>query len=173
MENALRRDAIEQWPEHASRPTVRTLPALGGARGRAGVRARRVDPKACPRARPEDRGPTTEELSGYSFSAMAEFARRRLDKACSYLILDVREAGIIRSQAVLLGIGIGWDGRRSILAVERILDTTVLVRSAVGPPLTRVRVRAPRLAHWMGRPRVAAHTPIGSTSPLGSSPASV
>jgi hypothetical protein len=74
---------------------------------------------------------------------MAEFARRRLDKACSYLILDVREAGIIRSQAVLLGIGIGWDGRRSILAVERILDTTVLVRSPVGPPLTRVRVRAP------------------------------
>jgi transposase-like protein len=79
---------------------------------------------------------------------LAEFARRRLDEACPYLILDVRyervrEAGIIRSQAVLLGIGIGWDGRRSILAVERILDTTVLVRSPVGPPLTRVRVRAP------------------------------
>jgi putative transposase len=30
----------------------------------------------------------------------------------------VREAGVIRSQAVLLAIGIGWDGRRSILAVE-------------------------------------------------------
>ena len=54
---------------------------------------------------------------------MAEFAGRRLDEACPYLILDaryerVREAGVIRSQAVLLAIGIGWDGRRSILAVE-------------------------------------------------------
>ena len=78
----------------------------------------------------------TEELCGHSFSAaaisainikldegLAEFARRRLDEACPYLIVDaryerVREAGVIRSQAVLLAIGIGWDGRRSILAVE-------------------------------------------------------
>jgi putative transposase len=78
----------------------------------------------------------TEELCGHSFSAsaisainvrldegLAQFATRRLDDACPYLILDaryerVREAGVIRSQAVLLAIGIGWDGRRSILAVE-------------------------------------------------------
>jgi putative transposase len=78
----------------------------------------------------------TEELCGHSFSAsaisaintrldeeLARFARRRLDEACPYLIVDarcerVREAGVIRSQAVLLAIGIGWDGRRSILAVE-------------------------------------------------------
>ena len=43
---------------------------------------------------------------------LAEFARRRLDEACPDLILDaryerVREAGVIRSQAVLLAIGIG------------------------------------------------------------------
>jgi putative transposase len=78
----------------------------------------------------------TEELCGHSFSAsaiseinarldesLAQFAGRRLDEACPYLIMDaryerVREAGVIRSQAVLLAIGIGWDGRRSILAVE-------------------------------------------------------
>src|ERR671910_1091739 len=78
----------------------------------------------------------TEELCGHSFSAsaistinarldeeLARFARRRLDEACPYLILDaryerVREAGVIGNQAVLLAIGIGWDGRRSILAVE-------------------------------------------------------
>jgi transposase-like protein len=78
----------------------------------------------------------TEELCGHSFSAsaisaintkldegLAQFAGRRLDEACPYLILDaryerVREAGVIGSQAVLLAIGIGWDGRRSILAVE-------------------------------------------------------
>jgi putative transposase len=78
----------------------------------------------------------TEELCGHSFSATAisaintkldeeltRFARRRLDEPYPYLILDaryerVREAGVIRSQAVLLAIGIGWDGRRSILAVE-------------------------------------------------------
>jgi putative transposase len=39
------------------------------------------------------------------------------------LILDaryerVREAGVIRSRAVLIAVAIGWDGRRSILAVE-------------------------------------------------------
>jgi transposase-like protein len=78
----------------------------------------------------------TEELCGHSFSAsaisaintkldegLAQFAGRRLDEACPYLILDaryerVREAGVIGSQAVLLAINIGWDGRRSILAVE-------------------------------------------------------
>jgi putative transposase len=54
---------------------------------------------------------------------LAQFAGRRLHEARPYLIVDaryerVREAGVIRSQAVLLAIGIGWDGRRSILAVE-------------------------------------------------------
>jgi transposase-like protein len=78
----------------------------------------------------------TEELCGHSFSAsaisainarldeeLAQFADRRLDEAYPYLIVDaryerLREAGVIRSQAVLLAIGIGWDGRRSILAIE-------------------------------------------------------
>jgi transposase-like protein len=78
----------------------------------------------------------TEELCGHSFSAsaistinakldegLAQFAGQRLDDACPYLILDaryerVREAGVIRSQAVRLAIGIGWDGRHSVLAVE-------------------------------------------------------
>src|SRR3546814_2005039 len=40
-----------------------------------------------------------------------------------YLILDaryekVREGGVVGSQAVLIAIGIDWDGRRQILAVE-------------------------------------------------------
>jgi putative transposase len=78
----------------------------------------------------------TEELCGHSFSAsaisainarldeeLAQFADRRLGEAYPYLIVDaryerVREGGVIRSHAVLLAIGIGWDGRRSILAVE-------------------------------------------------------
>jgi hypothetical protein len=39
------------------------------------------------------------------------------------LILDaryerVRETGVIVSQAVLIAIGIDWDGRRQVLAVE-------------------------------------------------------
>ena len=46
-----------------------------------------------------------------------------LAEAFPYLILDaryerVREAGVIASQAVLIAIGIDWDGRRQILAVE-------------------------------------------------------
>lgn len=78
----------------------------------------------------------TEELCGHAFSAsavsaivkrldeeLAQFARRRLDEAFPYLILDaryerVREAGVIRSQAVLIAVGIDLDGRRGVLAVE-------------------------------------------------------
>jgi len=78
----------------------------------------------------------TEELCGHSFSAssissinkrldegLATFARRLLSESFPYLILDaryekVREGGIVASQAVLIAIGIDWDGRRQIVAVE-------------------------------------------------------
>jgi transposase-like protein len=78
----------------------------------------------------------TEELCGHAFSPSAissivkrldhqlnEFATRRLEEDYPYLILDaryerVREGGHIRSQAVLIAIGINWDGRRCILGVE-------------------------------------------------------
>src|SRR3954453_5554587 len=78
----------------------------------------------------------TEELCGHSFSAssisamnqrldanLAQFAGRSLAETFPYLILDaryerVREAGVIASQAVLIAIGIDWDGRRQVLAVE-------------------------------------------------------
>jgi putative transposase len=78
----------------------------------------------------------TEELCGHEFSASAissivkrldhqleQFATRRLEEDYPYLILDaryerVREGGCIRAQAVLVAIGIDWDGRRSILGVE-------------------------------------------------------
>jgi len=79
----------------------------------------------------------TEELCGHSFSAssisamnqgldasLAQFAGRPLAEAFPYLILDaryerVREAGVIASQAVLIAIGIDWDGRRQVLGVEQ------------------------------------------------------
>jgi len=78
----------------------------------------------------------TEELCGHAFSASAisainkrlddsltAFARRPLAEPFPYLILDaryekVREGGIVVSQAVLIAVGIDWDGRRQILAVE-------------------------------------------------------
>lgn len=78
----------------------------------------------------------TEELCGHEFSAssisainrtldegLRAFAERRLDDAYPYVILDaryerIREAGVIASQAVLVAIGIDWEGRRQILAVE-------------------------------------------------------
>ena len=55
--------------------------------------------------------------------ACLEFAQRRLDEPYPYLILDaryerVREGGVIRSQAVLIAIGINTDGYRQILGVE-------------------------------------------------------
>jgi len=78
----------------------------------------------------------TEELCGHSFSAssisainqrldeaLAQFAGRPLVEPFPYLIVDaryerVREAGVISSQAVLIAIGVDWDGRRQVLAVE-------------------------------------------------------
>ncbi len=78
----------------------------------------------------------TEELCGHAVSAsaisainkrldegLAAFAERPLAEPFAYLILDaryekVREGGIVVSQAVLIAVGIDWDGRRQILAVE-------------------------------------------------------
>jgi transposase-like protein len=78
----------------------------------------------------------TEELCGHAFSAssisdinktldeqLAQFATRRLDEEYPYLILDaryerVRENGTIHKRAVLVAIGINWDGRRCVLGVD-------------------------------------------------------
>ena len=54
---------------------------------------------------------------------LEKFAQRRLQEPYPYVILDaryekVREDGAVRSQAVLVAIGINWEGRRNILAVE-------------------------------------------------------
>jgi transposase-like protein len=78
----------------------------------------------------------TEELCGHSFSAsvistinkgldetLTKFARRKLTDDYPYLILDaryekVREEGVIQSQAVLIAIGINWEGKREVLGIE-------------------------------------------------------
>ena len=78
----------------------------------------------------------SEDLCGHEFSAstiselnatldedLEKFARQRLEGEYPYLILDaryekVREDGVIRSRAVLVAIGIDWEGRRRILGVE-------------------------------------------------------
>jgi putative transposase len=78
----------------------------------------------------------TEELCGHEVSAstisrlnvkldeeLERFAKRRLTEAYPYLILDaryekVREDGVISSHAVMIAIGVDWEGRRNVLAVE-------------------------------------------------------
>ena len=78
----------------------------------------------------------TEELCGHEFSAsaisrinegldaeLAQFAGRKLEEEYPYLIVDaryerIRDDGVIRSQAVLVAIGINRDGRRCVLGVE-------------------------------------------------------
>ena len=80
--------------------------------------------------------PVGNTCCGHSFSAsaistinkgldqtLARFAQRQLDEPYPYLILDaryerVREAGVIAHRAVLVAIGINWDGQRQVLAVE-------------------------------------------------------
>jgi putative transposase len=78
----------------------------------------------------------SEELCGHEFSAstiselntkldeeLERFARQTLEAEYPYLIVDaryekVREDGVIRARAVLVAIGIDWEGRRRILGVE-------------------------------------------------------
>jgi transposase-like protein len=78
----------------------------------------------------------TQELCGHEFSAssistitarldgqLAQFSRRPLGEAFPYLVVDaryerVREGGVIVSRAVLVALGIDWQGRRQVLAVE-------------------------------------------------------
>lgn len=78
----------------------------------------------------------TEDLCGHEFSAstisrinkgldeaLSKFSRRRLEEAYPYVILDaryekVREEGVIAPCAVLVALGIDWEGRRQILGVE-------------------------------------------------------
>ena len=78
----------------------------------------------------------TEELCGHEVSAstisrlnqrldeeLERFAKRPLSEPYPYVVLDaryerVRENGVIGSRAVLIAIGIDWEGRRNILAVE-------------------------------------------------------
>jgi putative transposase len=78
----------------------------------------------------------TEELCGHAFSAstvseatvrldeaLKAFFTQRLKESYPYLILDARyerarEAGVIASQAVLVAIGVDWEGRRQVLGVE-------------------------------------------------------
>ena len=61
----------------------------------------------------------TEQLD----EELKKFARRPLEEDYPYLVLDaryekIRQDGIIASQAVQVAIGINWEGRRCVLAVE-------------------------------------------------------
>jgi putative transposase len=78
----------------------------------------------------------TEELCGHTVSAstvsainvkldddLERFARRQLEETYPYMVLDaryekIREDGVIRSRAVLVAIGVNWEGRRCVLGVE-------------------------------------------------------
>ena len=78
----------------------------------------------------------TEELCGQQFSAssisaitarldgrLEEFSRRPLEQEFPYVVVDaryerVREGGVIVSRAILIALGIDWEGRRQVLAVE-------------------------------------------------------
>jgi transposase-like protein len=78
----------------------------------------------------------TAQLCGHEFSAssisaitaqldeqLAQFSRRPLTEAFPYVVVDaryerVREGGVIVSRAILVALGIDWEGRRQVLAVE-------------------------------------------------------
>ncbi len=81
-------------------------------------------------------GEVAAQLCGHDFSVSAvsrlnktldeelkRFCQRRLENEYPYLIIDARYekmpvSGVIRDCAVLIAVGINWDGRREILSVE-------------------------------------------------------
>jgi putative transposase len=81
-------------------------------------------------------GAITQELCGHEFSAssisaitqrleeqLEEFSHRPLEVEFPYVVVDsryerVREGGVIVSRAILVALGIDWEGRRHVLAVE-------------------------------------------------------
>jgi putative transposase len=78
----------------------------------------------------------SEELCGHEFSAstvselnkkldseLERFAKRRLEEEYLYVVLDaryerVRDNGVVKNRAVLVAIGIDWQGRRRVIGVE-------------------------------------------------------
>jgi putative transposase len=78
----------------------------------------------------------TEQLCGHAFTRsvisqinkkldgeLGKFAHRQLEEEYPYLVMDaryekVRIDGVIRTQAVLVALGITWEGRREVLGVE-------------------------------------------------------
>ena len=117
-----------------------------------------------------------EELCGHAFSASAHLRHQQtpgreprslrrapLAEPFAYLIFDahyekVREAGVVMSQAVLIAIGIDWDGRRQILAVEMASREKPLIleglpaRTAPARPQRR-RIRGRRRSRRPSRSR--------------------
>jgi hypothetical protein len=136
----------------------------------------------------------TEELCGHSFSASAisdatarldgmltAFAERRLSEAYPYLILDaryerIREAGAIQSQAVLIAIGVDWEGRRPLRQPQgegarrrarqprEPLELARLPRRAQGARALRRGVRRLGQSRWAqgGDPRDAARSRLAA-----------
>jgi putative transposase len=99
----------------------------------------------------------TEELCGHRFAAstisalnkgldegLTKFVQRRLTEDYPSLILDaryekVREDGIIQSHAVLLAIGIKWEGQRNLAEAQRDLAAW----------LSRWQRKYPKLTDWV------------------------
>ncbi|RWK58351.1 transposase, partial [Mesorhizobium sp.] len=66
---------------------------------------------------------TVSQATARLDEALKAFFEQRLAEPYPYLILDARyerarEAGVIASQAVLVAIGVDWEGRRQVLGVE-------------------------------------------------------
>ena len=89
---------------------------------RAGVSTLKLKPItehcAATPSRPPPSPPSTN-----AWTKSRRLRRRPLAEPFPYLILDaryekVREGGVVMSQAVLIAIGVDWDGRRQILAVD-------------------------------------------------------
>jgi transposase-like protein len=82
--------------------------------------------------------------------SLEAFAERRLEESYPYLIVDaryerVREGGVIRSQAVLIAVGVDGEGRRQTLAVDLANRES---RSSWRDFLSRLKARGLAASNW-------------------------
>jgi hypothetical protein len=107
QEQDVLRPLSEPWPKCMSKESV-------------AVRLKR-SPKnsAAMSLAPRPSAPSTDGLD----EELERFTNRALEEEFPYLILDaryekVRQEGVIRSRAVLVALGVDWEGRRQVLGVE-------------------------------------------------------
>jgi putative transposase len=111
--------AVLERYQHSEQAMVTTLAEMYVQGGPRKVKAISEEPPSGPSFSSSAISAINTQLD----ESLAAFARRPLQDRCAYLFLDaryekLREGGVVVSKAVMIAVGIDWDGRPQILGVE-------------------------------------------------------